>query len=590
MAVLGMFDYIFAFGLIFAFLDAWNIGANDVANSFATSVSSRSLTMKQAMFIATICEFGGAVLAGSRVADTIRNKVINVKEFDDNPSVLMLGMLCALVGSSLWLTLSTKIGLPVSTTHSIVGGIVGVGVAALGAEGVSWGWNGVSQIFAAWFIAPAIAGAFAIIVFMITKYGVLQRSKPLHAGLMMIPVYFGFTAAVLTLVIVWKGAASLDLDDWTAGQILGCTFGVAGGVVLLYCVFLLPFLYRRLVMDDWTLKNWEVIKGPLLWKRGPVPEVPEGVKTQVVQDYYRGHGNPHTNPILANAIPANPDDAQADLEKTGGVAAPVGSESSAASTEGVTPAPKLSQFEAFYQKTHEHPTKSVQGILGRAHYLFFRGVERDVVAEQKGEDGKPKGFAASFLAKDLEKMHEHVPHYDNKTEHLYSFLQVMTAATASFAHGANDVSNAIGPLAAIYLIWNSGETSSKSPVPIWILVFGGAAISIGLWTYGYNLMINLGNRLTLHSPSRGFSMELGAALTVILATRLGLPISTTQCITGATVGVGLCSGTYKAINWRMIAWIYMGWIITLPVAGIISGGLMGIIINAPRWGLQPDQI
>ena len=137
---------------------------------------------------------------------------------------------------------------------------------------------------------------------------------------------------------------------------------------------------------------------------------------------------------------------------------------------------------------------------------------------------------------------------------------------------------------------NTGETSSKSPVPIWILVFGGAAISIGLWTYGYNLIINLGNRLTLHSPSRGFSMELGAALTVILATRLGLPISTTQCITGATVGVGLCSGTWRAINWRMIGWIYMGWIITLPIAGLISGGLMGIIINAPRWGLQPNEI
>ncbi|KAF1956564.1 phosphate transporter [Byssothecium circinans] len=560
MAALGMFDYIFAFGLIFAFLDAWNIGANDVANSFATSVSSRSLTMKQAMFIATICEFGGAVLAGSRVADTIRNKVISVSAFESNPSMLMLGMLCALVGSSLWLTLSTKIGLPVSTTHSIVGGIIGVGIAAIGANGVQWGWKGVSQIFAAWFIAPAISGAFAIIVFLITKYGVLQRKNPLRAGLWMIPAYFGVTAAILTMVIVWKGAASLDLDDWTAGQIVGCVFGVAAGVVLVYAIFLLPFLHRRLVMDDWTLKNWEVIKGPLLWKRGPVPEVPEGVKAEIVQDYYRGHANPHTNPILANAIPADPNEQQADLEKHKDTIGPIGE------------------------------SESIQGMWARAKYFFFRGVERDVVAEQVGSNGKPKGFAASFLAKDLQKMHKHVPHYDNKTEHLYSFLQVMTAATASFAHGANDVSNAIGPLSAIYLIWQSGETSSKSPVPIWILVFGGAAISIGLWTYGYNLIINLGNRLTLHSPSRGFSMELGAALTVILATRLGLPISTTQCITGATVGVGLCSGTWRAINWRMIGWIYMGWVVTLPVAGIISGGLMGIIINAPRWGLQPSEI
>ncbi|KAI7147098.1 hypothetical protein KC352_g28976 [Hortaea werneckii] len=212
-----------------------------------------------------------------------------------------------------------------------------------------------------------------------------------------------------------------------------------------------------------------------------------------------------------------------------------------------------------------------------AKKAFFHGVDRDIVAEQKKK---------SILTGDLDKMHAEAQFFDNKTEHLFSFLQVMTAATASFAHGSNDVSNSIGPLATIFLIWNSGELSSKSPVPIWVLVFGGAAIVIGLWTYGYNMMRNLGNRLTLHSPSRGFSMEFGSALTVVMATRLELPISTTQCITGATVGVGLCTGTWRAINWRMILWIYGGWIITLPVTGIISGCLMGIIINAPRWGLS----
>lgn len=108
---------------------------------------------------------------------------------------------------------------------------------------------------------------------------------------------------------------------------------------------------------------------------------------------------------------------------------------------------------------------------------------------------------------------------------------------------------------------------------------------MGLWTYGYNVMRNLGNRLTLQSPSRGFSVSLGSVATVILATRLKLPVSTTQCITGATVGVGLCNGEWRAVNWRMVAWIYFGWFITLPVTGIISGCLMGIIINAPRWGM-----
>ena len=368
----------------------------------------------------------------------------------------------------------------------------------------------------------------------------------------------------------------------------------------------MPFLYRRLVKEDWTLKNWEVIKGPLLWFRGEVPPPPEGQEITVVQDYYRGHltsdqiadaqvgaaGAPANGAVATGAVnPSEP--TGSDIEKVTAVSNNAGSDQGSLNKHDpnvITTTTPLTQLQTARANAMAIPLWTLPGLLARARYYLFRGVDRDVVAEQVSADGKPKGFAASFLARDLDKIHQHTSHYDNKTEHLYSFLQVMTAATASFAHGANDVSNAIGPLAAIYLVWRSGETSSKSPVPIWILIYGGAAISIGLWTYGYNLMINLGNRLTLHSPSRGFSMELGAATTVVLATRLGLPISTTQCITGATVGVGLCSGTLKAINWRMIAWIYFGWIITLPVAGLVSGCLMGFVINAPRWGLPINSL
>ncbi|ETN43658.1 uncharacterized protein HMPREF1541_02817 [Cyphellophora europaea CBS 101466] len=579
------YDYIFAFGLIFAFLDAWNIGANDVANSFATSVSSRSLTMLQAMAIATVCEFGGAVLAGARVSGTIKNGIISTSEYESNPSVLMLAMLCALVGSSLWLTLATKIGLPVSTTHSIVGGIIGVAFATIGANGVDWSWEGVSQVFAAWGIAPCIAGAFGAIVFLITKYGVLERKNPLICGFWMIPFYFGVTSAVLTMSIVWKGAASLNLDDWGTAPTVGTIFGTAGGVILLYALFLLPYLYRKLYLDDWTIKSWEVIKGPMLWFRGDVPPMPEGMEKQIVQDYYRGHTVKNGHPAITNNVPAtsNPE----DIEKNAAINA--SSDSDIVAPEHANGTAPLTGQELARSKAYAQPWTTAGGFFARAKYFFFRGVNRDIVEEQGMAGHEPKGFAAKILAKDLSKVHCHVPAYDNKTEHLYSFLQVMTAAVASFGHGANDVSNGVGPLAAIYQIWRTNEASSRSEVPIWVLVYGGAAISIGLWTYGYNMMRNLGNRLTLHSPSRGFSMELGAALTVVLATRLALPTSTTQCITGATVGVALCAGTIKAVNWRMITWIYMGWFITLPVTGIISGCTMAIIINAPRWGLQPGQ-
>ncbi|KAK5675749.1 Na+/Pi symporter [Elasticomyces elasticus] len=567
MAVLHQYDFLFAFGLIFSFLDAWNIGANDVANSFATSVSSRSLTMRQAMAIASVCEFVGAVLVGSRVADTIRSKILSVAAFEQDPAILMLGMVCALVASSTYLTFATKIGLPVSTTHCIIGGVIGVGIASLGADGVNWGWKGVSQVFAAWVIAPGVAAIFGAIVFTISKYTILKRKNPLKNGLIMMPIFFAFTAGVLVMVIVWKGAPSLDLE------ILGCIFGVAGAVAVIVITFLIPYLYRKLILDDWQLKLWHLPLGPLLLRRGPVPERPVGEQVEACQDYYRGHKTAaqlQTEGVSREVL----DDMENNKEAR--MAAASRDDSSSDDILRETPAAKGADTDAEALPWYKDPkNRTAGGAFKLAKNAFFHGVNVDVVAEQNKK---------SILAGDLEKMHAHAQHFDNKAEHLFSYLQVMTAATASFAHGANDVSNAIGPLATIFLVWNTNTVSSKAPVPIWVLCFGGAAIVIGLWTYGYNMMRMLGNRLTLHSPSRGFSMEFGAALTVVMATRLALPISTTQCITGATVGVGLCTGTWRAINWRMIAWIYMGWIITLPVTGIISGCLMGIIINSPRWG------
>lgn len=345
---------------------------------------------------------------------------------------------------------------------------------------------------------------------------------------------------------------------------MGCILGVAFGVMFLCSIFFLPYLHRRIQQEDWTIKWYHVFWGPLLLRRGPVPERPADV--QIIQDYYRGHKT--REELEASHIPPMP---TTDEEKIRPVAGMTSEPSSSVHSEN--------RLTVDGKPVLAGPWYTPKNLFVRGKYYVFRGVDRDVVSEQTN-----RGAGPSFLAGDLAAMHARTPHFDNKTEHLYSFLQVLTAATASFTHGANDVANALGPLSAIYLIWSSGKLSNKAPVPVWILVYGAAAILIGLWTYGYNIMRNLGNRLTLHSPSRGFSMELGSALTIVMATRLAIPISTTQCITGATVGVGLCTGDYKSINWRMIAWIYMGWIITLPTTGIIAGCLMGIIINAPQWG------
>ena len=166
------------------------VGANDVANSFATSVASRSLSLKQAMCIASVMEFAGAMLVGSRVTDTIRTKVISTSLYEDDPSVLMLGMMCAIVGSATYLTIATRFTMPVSTTHSIMGGVIGVGIAASGPKGINWSFKGVSSVFAAWGIAPGIAGGFAAIIFLITKYGVMRRKNPVFKAFVMVPIYF----------------------------------------------------------------------------------------------------------------------------------------------------------------------------------------------------------------------------------------------------------------------------------------------------------------------------------------------------------------------------------------------------------------
>src|SRR5579862_6012564 len=378
--------------------------------------------------------------------------------------------------------------------------------------------------------------------------------------------------------LTYRGAPALGLDKLSDGAIAGSVLGVAGVTAIVCIVFLLPYFHRRLVKEDWTIRFYHVFWGPALLFRGPVPPVPENVKVAVVQDFYRGKV---TKTDLQNptVVDQRYEDAINSVE-----AGNLSNSKEASSTDspvdentqrrGTTGLENVDKPEPFYRSPH-----AFWNFLKRT-VLFGMFVE--VVEEQSRSNGSKLD---NLLAKNVEEVHSYAHKYDNKTEYLYSMLQVFTATTASFAHGSNDVSNAMGPMTAIYQVWSTGTSASRVPVPVWILAFGGACIVIGLATYGYNVMRNLGNRLTLQSPSRGFSMELGSALTVVLASRLALPISTTQCIVGATMAVGLCNGHYKSVNWRMIGWCYFGWFITLPITATVSAILMSIILNAPHWGM-----
>ncbi|GAA94877.1 uncharacterized protein L969DRAFT_47320 [Mixia osmundae IAM 14324] len=588
MGAFGAYDWIIALGFIGAALDAYGIGANDVANSFATSVSSRSLTLFQATIAAAICEFLGAVLAGSRVTDTIRSKIIQTSTFNEDPAVLMLAMLVALSVSATWLLVATKIGFTVSTTHSITFAVVGVGVAATGTmESVSWGWKGVGGIIAGWAIAPGIAGILSAIIYTICRLCILERKDSAKKAIMFGPLFFFAATAILVMNVVWKGSPGLKLNNLATATTVAAIFGTASVVALLAFLFWVPFVYARVIRGDYTVRWWDFFRGPLLWRRVPPADAGAFTAPAAVPDYYKGHGDTPAPEIAAlSAFQAGThavDEKNVRQEALGGTESPstedkVDLKSSTALTHDKV------QFNAEGDLVRPHldgdwylPSNLV--ILAK-HYTIrkpWHNMTRDVVAMQAGGSDR--------VASRIAAVHAQAKQHPNSTEHAFSFLQVMTACVMSFSHGANDVSNAIGPFSTIYLIWRTGATAgSRSPVPVWILVYGATFIVIGLATYGYKMMSRIGNRITLHSPSRGFAMEAGAATTVVIATQLALPVSTTQTIVGSTVAVGLCGGSWRAVNWRQVLWIIFGWILTVPLTSLASGLVFAILLNSPRFG------
>ncbi|KUL85762.1 hypothetical protein ZTR_08458 [Talaromyces verruculosus] len=600
---LHQYDYIFAIGTLFAMLDAYNNGANDVANSWATSVSSRSVSYRQAMVLGTVFEMLGAITVGARTADTIKNGIIPVSAFRGDAGVQMLAFTCALAAASSWVMWCTRHSAHVSSTYSLISAVAGVGVATAGASKVQWGWNngkGLGAIFAGLGMAPAISAAFASIIFMLIKLVVLIRKKPVQWAVWSSPFFFLLAATLCTLSIVYKGSPSLGLSKKPGWYIAAVTMGTGGGVCLLSAIFFLPWLHAKVIKKDPSIKWWMFIMGPLLFKRpAPAEEYEANVpnyavvqddddKTVVGSPEINAHdveksteGDASTNAsdkdeknlVTAEASQASYKELMAQgeaklraklLQKRG----PLGW---AMRTLRDNPmgAGQIYEFHNMKILAKRIPATIVCGLLYGIHY--------DIHAAQTGIAGTPDGQR-------MQRVYSYAKKYPNEVEHTYSFIQVITACTASFAHGANDIGNSVGPWAVIYSAWNTGNAAaSKAPVPVWQLAVLSGCISIGLITYGYNIMKVMGNKITYHSPSRGSSMEMGAALTVLIFSQYSLPVSTSMCITGATVGVGLCNGTIKAVNWQRVGLLLAAWIMTIPIAGTLGGVLMGLFINAPHF-------
>jgi PiT family inorganic phosphate transporter len=394
--------------MIFGLFMTWGVGANDLANAMGTSVGAGAVTVKQAIGIAIIFEFLGAVLAGGHVTQTIRKGIIDPTPIISHPEILVFGMLASLLAAAVWLMIASAKGWPVSTTHSIVGAIVGFAIVGIGPEAVKW--DKIMKVVISWVISPAVGGAISFILVMSTRKLILDTETPLKNAKKYAPFYVFLVGFIISLVTMFKGLKQLKLD-----------LSIGGSIFAAICF---------------------------------------GVLT---------------------------------------------------------------------------------GFIG---WLFIRKVK------EHEDDDRTFQFAS--------------------VEKVFSPMMLFTACSMAFAHGSNDVANGIGPLAAVVsIVGSGGEVLQKAPLPIWILLIGGAGIVLGLITLGYRVMLTVGKKITELTPSRGFCAELAAASTVVIASRTGLPVSTTHILVGAVLGVGLARGL-GALDLRVVLNIIISWIVTLPAGGIMA--------------------
>lgn len=450
---------------------AWNIGANDVANAIGTSVGSGALTLKKAVIIAAIFEFTGAFFFGSHVTNMIQEGIVNPEVFIHNPMVFVFGMLSALIAAGLWLQLASYFGWPVSTTHAIVGAVVGFGVVVGGVTSVHW--DNVLYIACSWILSPLAGGLLSYVIFNTLRKRIFYAPCPVTAAKALTPkLVFIFTTALCTIV-TFNGLKNINLKfSFYESFLLSLFIGFLGWGIALICV-------RRINTPSGELKI-----------------APEYSPTAVIS-----------------------------LEKA--------------------------------KKHLKKVRKETKGEMAYRVTQLLNSIEALSKESQKREKIGSSDYAT--------------------VEKIFGYLQVMSACSMAFAHGANDVANAIGPLAAAVSVLMSGVVSLHSAtVPTWTLALGGAGIVVGLATWGWRVIETIGKRITELTPSRGFSAEFGAALTIVFASGLGLPISTTHTLVGSVLGVGLARGL-EALDLNTTRDIFISWIVTVPAGAFISIGCFYIL-------------
>jgi solute carrier family 20 (sodium-dependent phosphate transporter) len=497
---------------------AFGIGANDVANAFGSTVASKSLTLKQAVMVAAVFEFCGSYFLGASVTSTIRSKIFNIKLYDDEPEIVMLGMMTSLIVATFMLLSATALSLPVSTTHTIVGSITGFSIAAKGFDSIEW--DVFQKIIISWLASPLVSGAIAFAFFASLRIFVLRSEHAFTRSINTFPLVLFIGIGIDLFYVLYKGLSNIQvIADLELKVVLPISFGVGAFCGLVWLVVLGPIIKKRI-------------------ERNVAANVVEQEVGEEVQKVDVEKGEDEEIDVDADA----PEEAAAPLTKGG-------------TTEAAVVKEEVDAPEAV-------ESKSMLQRFGDNTY------NQDLKAQSLHESKR-----AAELWADFEE-------FDPHAEELFTYIQVFTACLNAFAHGANDVANAIAPISAIIYIYQTGELSSKSPVQKWILAYGGIGIVFGLLLYGYKIMKALGFKVTPLSPSRGACAELAASLFVVTASFVAIPVSSTQCITGAVAGVGLAGGI-KNVQWLFLLQICTGWVAIFFVAIILSAGLFSFLAFSP---------
>ena len=555
------------------------VSANDVANAFATSVGSKALTVRQACCIAVVMEFVGACFMGGEVVKTIRGSLANVNDFKDNPPLLMWGCLCVDIGTAVWLLVATKYEMPVSTTHSCVGGMIGMTIALRGANSVIWFKpadatsggipGGFLAIVVSWFISPLLSAITSAVLFFIVRL-ILRTKNPFENSVRTYPFMVFFCVMIVAIYMLTKGISSksANLDLLEDEQ----KFGIACAIAAVFAALSIPptiYMRQRIVSGKFA--------APPLAIEVALEQRAAAGKPEFKLEYEKRHAVALKKEYLV----LQKQHKEEGIETSSAESTTTGdAEAGAAEAGTVLPTLQLNatQLKSMAKDSTKGKGEAIEAIDETKVQEYYRRVTASMMSSLNADV-----HGAVIADERTFQVHMKAERFDKRSEAMFTYLQVFSACFDSLAHGANDVANAVGPFATVFLLYNGEKIGSNLDMGEWrymILGFGGAGISIGLLLYGSQILRAIGVKLAVITPARGFCIEMGSACIVILGSYYGIPLSTTHCQVGSTVGVGMLEGL-GGINWIVVGKSFFGWLVTCLFVAVLAGLLAGFGGFAP---------